>query len=154
MLFSVPLRDSIRRFQRGNRLRDDGIVNPDGETLEALRTRASERPPGAPELDPRKRAECQAIRERIAETAADIVARRLRLTELEEERGRLLEALDRESRSIGPFARTERVRRLMASILQLDRRIEKVSNEIELLEERQQGLNDDLQECQGTHISI
>lgn len=35
-LFSVPLRDSIRRFQRGNDLRDDGIVNPDGETFDAL----------------------------------------------------------------------------------------------------------------------
>lgn len=35
-LFSLPLRDSIRRFQRGNDLRDDGIVNPDGETFDAL----------------------------------------------------------------------------------------------------------------------
>lgn len=35
-LFSVPLRDSIRRFQRGNDLRDDGIVEPDGETLRAM----------------------------------------------------------------------------------------------------------------------
>jgi len=35
-LFSAPLRDSIRRFQRRNGLRDDGAVKPDGETFGTL----------------------------------------------------------------------------------------------------------------------
>jgi len=35
-LFSARLRDSVRTFQRRNGLRDDGIVDPDGETFRAM----------------------------------------------------------------------------------------------------------------------
>jgi hypothetical protein len=153
--FSSYLDDATRRFQRRRGLEVDGIVNPDGETFQSLLDGISEELPGAPELDPHKSAECRAIQARINDTLLAIAERELKIDRLNAERRDIASLIEDEK---GPLdfllGESDLVRRLRPALERLDREIEQVNGEIELLGERARGLKADLQECQGKEFDI